>query len=42
MPWLPGAPMAFNPYAAPLSAPGDTPPLSDVEQIRKDHIGHEA
>lgn len=33
--------MAFNPYAAPRTHSGDPPPLSEVEQIRKDHIGHE-
>lgn len=32
--------MAFNPYATPRYS-GDPPPLSEVEQIRKDHIGHE-
>ncbi len=34
--------MELNPYAAPLAAPGDEPPLSDVDQIRRDHIAHEA
>lgn len=34
--------MELNPYAAPIAAPGEAPPLSDVDQIRKDHIAHEA